>query len=175
MTHPIPCTSCCGMNSREDSRGVLPVPTCRAWNANLEQRLNIRPANDVEGCLQDIHWAVGHFGYFPRMRSVPSSGSIERGLRAERPSLDTEIAAGQFGGVMDCCAHTCMAWAPAPGAGVDAAGDRKPLTRVGLPRYWKPSIWRRRDRRGAPRHSKISRSCRRNCAGWWARRSAISA
>src|SRR6266702_2878487 len=36
-----------------------------AWNAGMEERLGIRPANDVEGCLQDIHWAVGSFGYFP--------------------------------------------------------------------------------------------------------------
>src|SRR5690349_17667740 len=26
-----------------------------AWNAGMEQRLGIRPANDTEGCLQDIH------------------------------------------------------------------------------------------------------------------------
>jgi carboxypeptidase Taq len=46
--------------------GSLPVADLpEAWNANLEQRLNIRPTSDVDGCLQDIHWAVGHFGYFP--------------------------------------------------------------------------------------------------------------
>ena len=36
-----------------------------AWNAEMEQRLGFRPENDREGCLQDIHWAVGSFGYFP--------------------------------------------------------------------------------------------------------------
>ena len=36
-----------------------------AWNAGMEARLGIRPANALEGCLQDIHWAVGSFGYFP--------------------------------------------------------------------------------------------------------------
>src|SRR3954463_10793166 len=36
-----------------------------AWNAGMEQRLGIRPTNDADGCLQDIHWAVGSFGYFP--------------------------------------------------------------------------------------------------------------
>src|SRR5256714_898884 len=36
-----------------------------AWSAGMEQRLGIRPSHDVEGCLQDIHWAVGSFGYFP--------------------------------------------------------------------------------------------------------------
>src|SRR6201985_2159175 len=36
--------------------GSLPVADLpEAGNENLEQPLNIRPANDVEGCLQDIH------------------------------------------------------------------------------------------------------------------------
>jgi carboxypeptidase Taq len=83
--------------------GVLPVADIpEAWNANLEQRLSIRPANDVEGCLQDIHWAVGHFGYFPSYAlGAVIAGQLNEALRAERPSLDAEIAAGHFGGVMD--------------------------------------------------------------------------
>src|SRR3977135_3462302 len=83
--------------------GVLPVADLpEAWNANLEQRLNIRPGNDVEGCLQDIHWAVGHFGYFPSYAlGAVIAGQLNEAMRAERPSLDAEIAAGQFGGVMD--------------------------------------------------------------------------
>jgi carboxypeptidase Taq len=83
--------------------GSLPVAELpEAWNANLEQRLNIRPSNDVEGCLQDIHWAVGHFGYFPSyVLGAVIAGQLLEALRAERPSLDAEIAAGQFGGVMD--------------------------------------------------------------------------
>lgn len=36
-----------------------------AWNEKMERYLGIRPANDAEGCLQDIHWSFGSFGYFP--------------------------------------------------------------------------------------------------------------
>ena len=36
-----------------------------AWNTMMEQRLGVRPASDIQGCLQDVHWAVGSFGYFP--------------------------------------------------------------------------------------------------------------
>ncbi len=36
-----------------------------AWNAKMEEVLGIRPENDREGVLQDIHWAQGSFGYFP--------------------------------------------------------------------------------------------------------------
>ena len=83
--------------------GSLPVADLpEAWNANLEQRLNIRPANDVEGCLQDIHWAVGHFGYFPSYAlGAVIAGQLYEAMRAVHPTLDEEVAAGQFGGVMD--------------------------------------------------------------------------
>ena len=83
--------------------GSLPVADLpEAWNANLEQRLNIRPTSDLDGCLQDIHWAVGHFGYFPSyVLGAVIAGQLNEALRSERPSLDAEIAAGQFGGVMD--------------------------------------------------------------------------
>jgi carboxypeptidase Taq len=36
-----------------------------AWNAAMEEYLGITPRKDCEGCLQDIHWAMGAMGYFP--------------------------------------------------------------------------------------------------------------
>jgi len=36
-----------------------------AWNEKYEQYLGVRPETDAEGCLQDIHWSHGNFGYFP--------------------------------------------------------------------------------------------------------------
>lgn len=35
------------------------------WNAKYEEYIGIRPSNDAEGVLQDIHWADALFGYFP--------------------------------------------------------------------------------------------------------------
>ena len=82
--------------------GVLPVNELPdAWNELLEQRLGVRPANDVEGCLQDIHWAVGHFGYFPSYAlGAVIAGQLNDALRAALPDLDSQIAAGRFDGVM---------------------------------------------------------------------------
>jgi carboxypeptidase Taq len=37
----------------------------QAWNDKYESYLGIRPDNDSVGCLQDIHWSMGAFGYFP--------------------------------------------------------------------------------------------------------------
>jgi len=71
-----------------------------AWNAGMEQRLGLRPANDAEGCLQDVHWAVGSFGYFPSYAlGAVMAGQLHESLRNERPHLDDELAAGQFEGL----------------------------------------------------------------------------
>lgn len=35
------------------------------WNQKYEEYLGIRPENDLEGILQDVHWSGGSFGYFP--------------------------------------------------------------------------------------------------------------
>ncbi|MBI2255127.1 MAG: carboxypeptidase M32 [Proteobacteria bacterium] len=36
-----------------------------AWNEGMKQLLGLTVTDDREGCLQDIHWFDGAFGYFP--------------------------------------------------------------------------------------------------------------
>jgi carboxypeptidase Taq len=73
-----------------------------AWNEGLEQRLGLRPANDAEGCLQDVHWAIGSFGYYPSYAlGAFIAAQLYESLRSDLPELDTQIAAGQFGGLFD--------------------------------------------------------------------------
>ncbi|MCI8464625.1 MAG: carboxypeptidase M32 [Lachnospiraceae bacterium] len=36
-----------------------------AWNRLYEEYLGVAPNTSAEGVLQDIHWAMGEFGYFP--------------------------------------------------------------------------------------------------------------
>jgi carboxypeptidase Taq len=36
-----------------------------AWNDGMQRLLGITPADDKDGCMQDIHWFDGAFGYFP--------------------------------------------------------------------------------------------------------------
>ncbi|MHC4697382.1 MAG: carboxypeptidase M32, partial [Planctomycetota bacterium] len=36
-----------------------------AWNEKMGELLGVTPESDKEGCLQDIHWSMGIFGYFP--------------------------------------------------------------------------------------------------------------
>jgi carboxypeptidase Taq len=37
----------------------------RAWNQKMQDYLGITPPDDALGCLQDVHWSAGLFGYFP--------------------------------------------------------------------------------------------------------------
>ena len=43
------------------SVGDLPA----VWNERMEQYLGLRPPDDAQGVLQDIHWSMGGMGYFP--------------------------------------------------------------------------------------------------------------
>jgi carboxypeptidase Taq len=36
-----------------------------AWNEAMKDHLGIEPENAAEGVLQDVHWSMGAFGYFP--------------------------------------------------------------------------------------------------------------
>jgi carboxypeptidase Taq len=73
-----------------------------AWSASLDERLGIRSANDAEGCLQDVHWAVGWFGYFPSyVLGGLIAAQLYETLRSDLPDLDKEIAAGRFGALID--------------------------------------------------------------------------
>lgn len=47
----------------EGTMTVKQIP--EAWNAKMQELLGITPTSYREGCLQDIHWSMGAFGYFP--------------------------------------------------------------------------------------------------------------
>ncbi|MEM0466005.1 MAG: carboxypeptidase M32 [Candidatus Thermoplasmatota archaeon] len=46
-----------------DEIKVAEVPDI--WDQKMQNYLGVRPHNDVEGALQDMHWSGGSFGYFP--------------------------------------------------------------------------------------------------------------
>jgi carboxypeptidase Taq len=37
----------------------------KVWDAKMKDYLNVECADDAEGVLQDVHWSMGAFGYFP--------------------------------------------------------------------------------------------------------------
>lgn len=47
----------------EGSMSVSDIPGF--WNESYSKWLGIKPPDDKQGCLQDVHWSHGSFGYFP--------------------------------------------------------------------------------------------------------------
>jgi carboxypeptidase Taq len=47
----------------DGSLKVIDLP--QAWNDLYQSYLGVKPKNDRTGCLQDVHWSGGAFGYFP--------------------------------------------------------------------------------------------------------------
>ncbi len=72
-----------------------------AWNAKMEEYLGIVPENDALGVLQDIHWALGYFGYFPAytVGNVLSAQLYEAAV-GERPEIPSEMESGEFGALL---------------------------------------------------------------------------
>jgi carboxypeptidase Taq len=63
----------------------------------MEEYLNIRPEDDAQGVLQDVHWSFGGFGYFPtyalgNLYNVP----IFNQARKDIANLDELIASGNL-------------------------------------------------------------------------------
>jgi carboxypeptidase Taq len=118
--------------------GELAVKDLRdAWNALSGDRLGIVPASDLEGCLQDIHWAIGSFGHFPSYGvGAVIAGQLWETIREEIPGIEPEIAAGQFGSLLSWLrdrVHATGASLPVPELVQHATG--RPLSAAPFLRY----------------------------------------
>jgi carboxypeptidase Taq len=67
------------------------------WNDKYEEYLGIRPENDAEGVMQDVHWYQGSFGYFTTysLGSVLAA-QIYRQAEKEIDDLEGKISSGEF-------------------------------------------------------------------------------
>ncbi len=75
---------------------VADVPD--AWNEGFEQLLGIVPPDDAAGCLQDVHWCGGGFGYFPTytLGNLYGAQFFEK-AREDVGDLDELVRRGDFG------------------------------------------------------------------------------
>lgn len=65
------------------------------WNELYKKFLEVNVSNDKEGCLQDVHWSHGSFGYFPTY-SLGSfyAAQFYATAKNQLPELETEIQKG---------------------------------------------------------------------------------
>ena len=68
-----------------------------AWNEAMARQLGVTPPDDRLGCLQDIHWYEGLFGYFPSYTlGAMAAAQLMEAARAALPGLDRALAQGDL-------------------------------------------------------------------------------
>jgi len=92
--------------------GDLPVDDLPgAWDEASVQLLGRRPADLLEGVLQDVHWSGGDFGYFPSYALGNILAAIwMAAARQALPDLDRLIAAGSFSPLLDFLRRNIHRW-----------------------------------------------------------------
>ena len=73
-----------------------------AWDDMYEEFLGIRAPNRTLGVLQDIHWSMGAFGYFPTYTlGNLYSAQLLAAARKDLPDHDEQMRCGEFGPLLD--------------------------------------------------------------------------
>jgi carboxypeptidase Taq len=68
-----------------------------AWNDGMKSLLGLSVPSHRVGCLQDVHWYEGHFGYFPFYTlGAMTAAQLFRAASATHPELLSEIGQGDF-------------------------------------------------------------------------------
>ncbi len=73
-----------------------------AWNEKMQDYLKLDTRGDYQnGCLQDVHWPAGLFGYFPTYTlGAMTAAQLFSAIKQERGELMQEIEQGDFSGLV---------------------------------------------------------------------------
>ena len=67
------------------------------WNEEFEKMLGLKVPDDARGCLQDIHWSLGAFGYFPTYTlGNLNAAQLMRRASQDLPKLNAELRSGSY-------------------------------------------------------------------------------
>ncbi len=74
---------------------LAPADARDAWNAELEDLLDLTPPDDAHGILQDVHWSSPMFGYFPTyaLGNLYAAQLLEAATAAD-PTIAAALEAG---------------------------------------------------------------------------------
>jgi carboxypeptidase Taq len=68
-----------------------------AWNDGFSALLGMVPPDDARGCLQDIHWYDGAFGYFPSYTlGAMAAAQLMAAARRDVPGVDAALGEGDL-------------------------------------------------------------------------------
>jgi len=69
----------------------------QAWREGLGRLVGVVPPDDKDGCLQDIHWYGGDFGYFPTYTlGALAAAQLYAAAKRAVPEIPAAIGAGRF-------------------------------------------------------------------------------
>lgn len=109
-----------------------------AWNEGFARLFGRPPPDDARGCLQDIHWYSGAFGYFPAYTlGAMAAAQLFQAALADLPVIPAALGRGDFAPLVGWCrvhvhAHGAMLdldqlLAAATGRSLDPAAFRRHL------------------------------------------------
>ena len=76
---------------------LAPADLPGAWAEGMRELVGVTPPDDRRGCLQDIHWYDGAWGYFPTYTlGAMTAAQLYDAARRDVPDLEAAIAAGDF-------------------------------------------------------------------------------
>ena len=71
------------------------------WNKGMKELLGITPPDDRRGCLQDIHWYDGAWGYFPTYTlGAMTAAQLFAGAKRAKPEIPEALGKGDFAPLM---------------------------------------------------------------------------
>jgi carboxypeptidase Taq len=67
-----------------------------AFRDAMARIVGVRPENDRDGCLQDVHWPTGSFGYFPSYTiGAIAAAQLFNAAVAKHPEIRAELSRGE--------------------------------------------------------------------------------
>jgi len=78
---------------------LRPEDVPEAWDASMREMLGLSTCgNDRDGCLQDVHWPAGMFGYFSTYTlGALIAAQMFAAVKRAHPDLNEQIRRGEFG------------------------------------------------------------------------------
>jgi carboxypeptidase Taq len=67
-----------------------------AWREQMQRLLGVEVTSDALGCLQDVHWGAGAFGYFPSYAlGCLIAAQLWEAMEAELGPREEELRVGE--------------------------------------------------------------------------------
>lgn len=84
----------------EGSLQTKDIPAC--WNEMYQKYLGIKVADDNRGCLQDIHWSHGSFGYFATYSLGSLYGAqLYSTIEKQYPTISEDLSNGKINTIQE--------------------------------------------------------------------------